>query len=493
LASKAIVDYLEKHREEHVAKIQELVRQPSVSTEGVGIAEYAALLRDHYAGIGCKEAHVVDMGDGLPGVWAYFDAGAPHTIGCYSYFDTYGVDESRWEHPPFGGTRLAYDGFPDVVMGRGATVKGAHRTWLNALEAIAAVEGTLPVNVLFMSEGCEMLGSPNFDAICEAASEHLGKVETFLSPRNGESVGGSNISVVLGHKNMVTFDLVCSAQHWGRGPEGGTVYGNSKAVVDAPTHRLIQALSSLLTADGNGIAIDGLSQLNDERVELTEREQQQFDALLARFSGKEWGSVLPTAGGVKRFVGDREGADLLYAYLYAPSINISEIRSAGVGDTPRLTMLLPDTARAGVELRLVTEITAQEVIDCVRRHLDARGFAEVEIMQLGMWDAQRVPADAPVVEAALETLEQYGRTPVVWPIQPFGGPWAGVAQRLGVPSLGGAALGYGANGGGSANEYYVIESANNVAGLVGAETYLVDLLTNVAERLASHSATRAHA
>jgi acetylornithine deacetylase/succinyl-diaminopimelate desuccinylase-like protein len=155
LASKAIVDYLEKHREEHVAKIQELVRQPSVSTEGVGIAEYAALLRDHYAGIGCKEAHVVDMGDGLPGVWAYFDAGAPHTIGCYSYFDTYGVDESRWEHPPFGGTRLAYDGFPDVVMGRGATVKGAHRTWLNALEAIAAVEGTLPVNVLFMSEGCE--------------------------------------------------------------------------------------------------------------------------------------------------------------------------------------------------------------------------------------------------------------------------------------------------------------------------------------------------
>jgi hypothetical protein len=62
-----------------------------------------------------------------------------------------------------------------------------------------------------------------------------------------------------------------------------------------------------------------------------------------------------------------------------------------------------------------------------------------------------------------------------------------------VPSLGGAALGYGANGGGSANEYYVIESANNVAGLVGAETYLVDLLTNVAERLASHSATRAHA
>jgi acetylornithine deacetylase/succinyl-diaminopimelate desuccinylase-like protein len=492
LANQTVVNYLDVHKDEHVAKIQELVRQPSVSTEGLGIAAYASLLRDHYAGIGCSEAQVVDSGDDLPGVWAYYDAGAPNTIACYSYFDTYGVDEARWDHPPFAATRLPYDGFPEVIMGRGATVKGSHRAWLNALEALAAVEGTLPVNVLFLSEGAEMLGSPNFEEICTAAGARLDEVDAFLSPRMAERQGGPEVPVVLGYKNMVTFDLVCNARSWGRGPTGGTVYGNSKSVVDAPTHRLVQALASLLEPDGNGIAIDGLAHLNHERVELSPGEERLFAALLERFADAPWNTVLPTTAGVERWVGDREAADLLYAYLYGPSINVSEIRSAGVGDAPRLTMLLPDSARASVELRLVTDIEAEEVLECVRRHLVARGFSEIEILPFGLWDGQRVPDDTVIVEGVLSTLEAYGRVPVIWPIQPFGGPWAGAASRRGMPSLTGCALGYGANGGGAANEYFAIESESNVAGLVAGETYLVDLLSNVADRLAAHTAAGTH-
>ena len=488
MPSKEITEYLTAHLDDHVGSIRDLVRQPSVSTEGRGVSEYAELLRDQYAAIGCQESEVVHTKDGLHGVWAYFDGGAPCTIACYSYFDTYGVDESHWDYPPFGATRVEFGGFPDVIIGRGATVKGSHRAWMSALEAAAAVDGGLPVNVLFLTEGAEMLGSPNFDEICDAAAGRLRSVDAFLSPRIAESPSNREIAVVLGYKNMVTFDLVCDAREWGRGPAAGTVYGNSKSVVDAPTHRLVQALSSLLESDGNGIAIEGLQFLNHDRPPVSEDESRLMRALADRFTSADWNTVLPTTGGVKRWVSDLSGMDLLFAYLYGPSINISEILSAGVGDVPQLTMLLPESCRAGVELRLVTDLPAAEILECVRRHLDAHGFHEVQIVPSGHWDGWRTPLDAEIVQATLETLGQYGRHPVVWPIQPFGGPWAGVPRRLGVPALNGSALGYGANGGGAANEFFVIDGEGKVAGLVEAEAYMVDLLQNVGARLTARGA-----
>jgi acetylornithine deacetylase/succinyl-diaminopimelate desuccinylase-like protein len=464
------------------------VRQPSVSTERRGIAEYAELLSSQYIAIGCQESEVVQTRDGLPGVWAYFDAGAPCTIACYAYFDTYGADEAQWSYPPYEATRTGFGGFRDVIVGRGATVKGSHRAWMSALEAAAAVDGGLPVNVLFLTEGAEMLGSPNFDEICSAVADRLPAVDAFLSPRFAESATSRDIAVVLGYKNMVTFDLVCDAHDWGRGPAGGTIYGNSKSVVDAPTHRLVQALSSLLQPDGNGISIDGLEFLNHDRAPVSVDEERLIEGLVEHFAGGEWNSVLPTTGGVKRWVDDLSDRELLSAYLYGPSINISEIRSAGVGAVPQLSMLLPESCRASVELRLVTDMRAAEILECVRRHLDARGFHEVQLVPVGRWDSWRTPVGAEIVQATIETLELHGRHPVIWPIQPFGGPWAGVASRLGVPSLTGCALGFGANGGGAANEFLVIDGADGVAGLVESEAYMVDLVNNVGARLTAHAA-----
>ena len=52
--------------------------------------------------------------------------------------------------------------YPKVLVGRGAMgAKGPYVAWLNALEAIIAVEGTLPVNIMFLAEGEEILGQPD--------------------------------------------------------------------------------------------------------------------------------------------------------------------------------------------------------------------------------------------------------------------------------------------------------------------------------------------
>lgn len=476
-----ISSYLEEHLDEHVENIRRWVAQPSESTTGTGVPQYAQLLCDSYKEFGCKAAEVVDVGDGLPGVWAFYDAGADFTIGCYSYFDTYGVDEAEWDYPPYGATITSLPGFPKVIVGRGASVKGPARAWLNALEAIIATNGELPVNVLFMSEGAEMVGSPNFASIAKATGDYLGQVDAFLSPRSAEGVGSPQVTVNLGFKGMVTFDLRCTAEAWGRGPQGGTTYSNGKSVVDSPVHRLVQALATLLGDDGNSIAIGGLEFLNAERRQTTPAEEKLIADLVARYGSGSWSGVLPVTGGVEHWAGDLAGEELLREYLYGPSINIADVRTSASWEPVALTMLIPHEAIASVELRLVTDVPASDVVEKVRRHLASHGFGDIELVPFGVWDGFLQDPDDPIVQATVETLEAYGREPVVWPIQPFGGPWAGTPHQLGVPAITGCALGGGGNGGGSANEYFVVESDTNVAGLVEAERFYADLLLRYAE------------
>jgi acetylornithine deacetylase/succinyl-diaminopimelate desuccinylase-like protein len=321
-----------------------------------------------------------------------------------------------------------------------------------------------------------MLGSPNFRRICEAAGTRLDEIDAFLSPRPAESLGSPDVTIVLGYKGMVTFDLTATGSAWGRGPQAGTIYGNGKSVIDSPTHRLILALATMMEADGNRIAIAGLEQLNDERSARTDAQLKLERDLLERFGDAPFKDVLPVAGGVDVWSDDLDGEALFERYLYGASLNVSEIRSAGVGDPVRLTMLLPDSATASVELRLVTDIAAEEVIELVRRHLASKGFADVQVTPQGVWDGYQDSPDSTTARSAMQTLQAYGREPVVWPIQPFGGPWAHLPRQLGVPALFGGALGYGGNGGGLPDEYYVIDSTANVAGLVEAECYYADLV-----------------
>ncbi|MFB3092239.1 MAG: peptidase M20, partial [Dehalococcoidia bacterium] len=155
--------YLEDNKARHVQRIQKAVQQPSVSTEDLGVRECADLLVEYHREVGFQEANTVETG-GLPGIWAYYDAGAPKTIIVYANFDTRPVlPHEKWEHPPYSGTLTSTGPYSQVLMGRGAfSYKGPYVAWLNALEALIAVEGTLPVNVMTLLEGDEILGSPYY-------------------------------------------------------------------------------------------------------------------------------------------------------------------------------------------------------------------------------------------------------------------------------------------------------------------------------------------
>ena len=103
-------------------------------------------------------------------------------------------------------------------MGRGAlSYKGQYGAWLNTLEALIAVEGTLPVNVMMLLEGDEILGSPYYRDMFAKYRNRLEKADASLSPGASQGANGT-VGMTLGYKGMIYAELIASGERWGRGP-----------------------------------------------------------------------------------------------------------------------------------------------------------------------------------------------------------------------------------------------------------------------------------
>jgi acetylornithine deacetylase/succinyl-diaminopimelate desuccinylase-like protein len=195
---------IDRQLEDTTELLRAYLRQPSISIDSVGLEQCAQLLADRYRELGCSEVEVVETG-GAPAVWAYFDAGAPLTIVNYDMYDVRPVgDESTWRHPPFEAVVEDGEGFPRVVYGRGACVpKGPSTAWYGALRAIVSVAGTLPVNIAFLAEGDEILGSPGYGALVERYRERLRGIDGCLYLRATQNLEGE-LPLVLGYKGLLT-------------------------------------------------------------------------------------------------------------------------------------------------------------------------------------------------------------------------------------------------------------------------------------------------
>ena len=133
--------YIEDHKTQHIARVQRDLRQPSVSSWNRGMSEMADLMVASFREIGCREASLVKT-DGYPGVWAWYDGGARKTIARYMMYDTQPFEEQQWSSPPLAANLVPMGPFPQVIVARGAfNDKGLNRFFLNACEAILAVEG----------------------------------------------------------------------------------------------------------------------------------------------------------------------------------------------------------------------------------------------------------------------------------------------------------------------------------------------------------------
>lgn len=466
-----IYAFIDSHQADHLAKLQRWLRQPSVSAQNQGIGSMAELVRSDLQALGCAENALVPTG-GHPGVWAWCDEGAPKTLLVYMMYDVQPVEPAEWRSPPFEAAVVEHE-LGRVLMARGATnQKGPERAFLNALEAIRAVKGKLPVNLMFAVEGEEELGSPHYPEIIDRYATRMRQAAGVFFPFNSQDPAG-NVGMFLGVKGIVSFELEARGGPHG-GPIRAEIHGSYKAITDSPVWRLVQALATLTSKDGNRILVPGYY---DAIRQPTLEEQRLLNGLLPGWTAQE--PLTRRSLGVEQWIGGMSGKATQLEYLFNTTLNIDGMWAGYTG--PGMKTILPHVATAKLDSRLVPNQTPDEALRLIRKHLDSLGFRDVVLRKLSGYPPAQSSIAAPLVRAAIGVFHKAGLVPTVAPRLAGSAPYYVFTERLGLPMVA-AGMGHG-SGAHAPNEYMVVQpkAGSKLAGLAAIEKFYVDLLYALAE------------
>jgi acetylornithine deacetylase/succinyl-diaminopimelate desuccinylase-like protein len=462
---------IEKRHDESVKRLQTWIRQPSIAAENREVNEGCELTMHMLRDAGFQSVNKIPT-DGQPGIFATLDAGAPHTIGVYFMYDVKQVTPSEWSSPPWDAALVDKPGLGKVIIGRGAVnQKGPEATFLAALHAIQGTGRKLPVNLVLVAEGEEEIGSPHFPQIVHRPEviAALKKTEGLFIPGASQDLDGS-VTVVLGAKGVVELELVSSGEHWGRGPSHD-VHSSEKARIDSPAWRLIHALNTLVSADGNTPEIAGFA----DKARPLSAEQKQ---MIADASKRLDENLAKKAYGCTHWINDVGWEESIEMLLARPTCNIEGLVGGYTGTGGKT--ILPHRAVAKLDLRLVPDMTAAEALAALKAHLVKQGFPDIEANMTGGYDPNSTRLDARIIQTELKVYRSKGVDPIVLPRSP--GSWPGyvfTGDPLHLPA-GDFGLGHG-EGAHAPDEYYLIESSNpKVLGMDGAVRSYVEFLYEMA-------------
>ncbi len=455
-----------------VARLRDWIALPSIAAEDrdmeKGCAHMMMLAKD----AGFQKVERVPT-DGAPGVFATMDNGAKRTLGLYFMYDVKQYDPAEWSSPPLEGRIVDKPGLGKVMVGRGATnQKGPESAMLAALHAFRTAGIKPPVNLVLVAEGEEEIGSPHFAQIVRRPDvlAALKPCSGVIIPASWQSPVDGGVSINLGAKGVVELELVTSGDAWGRGP-AKDIHSSYKAIVDSPAWRLVEALGTLVTPDGNTPAIDGWF---DKVRPLTPREK----ALIAESAAKRSSADELKQLGVKQWVGETSWQETLERLAAMPTVNIEGLVSGYTG--PGGKTILPGRAVAKLDLRLVPNQTMEDCVAKLKAHLEKRGYGDIAVNVSGGYDPTETAEDSPLIKAERATYERAGVKTSVYPR--LAGSWPGYVFTSAPVSLPAGQFGLGHGSGAHApDEYLLIDSSNpKVMGYDGATAGFVDFLYQMA-------------
>ena len=405
-----IFDHLRARRQENLRQLAEYLRIPSISTLNRGIQEaawhLAGLMRE--AGV---EARILPTG-GHPAVYGEVKgpAGAPVLL-VYGHYDVQPADPSEgWSSHPFE---------PEVRDGRlyargSGDNKGQHFAQLKAVEAFKATGAPLPVTVKFLIEGEEEMGSPHLHEFA-VRNRDLLKADIACSS-DGSLHPSRRPTLALGCRGLLYLELV--SQGAGKDLHSGS-YGGA---VESPFWRLMRAVQALRGEDGR-VRVPGF-----------------YDAVrpLGRADGEALAGIPDPASELRAALG--EGAARLgdtgafyRKTLTEPNLNVCGFQGGYSGDG--MKTVIPGAARAKVDFRLVVEQDPHKLHEDVCAFLKKEGFGDIEVRKLATFEPSKTPADHPLIQKIIRSIEWEGQKPVVYPN--FGGsvPDTVFTKGLGIPSV----------------------------------------------------------
>ena len=426
-----ILAFIDQRMDETVARLQAFCRQPSIAAQGEGMVEMAELVRHALERAGA-DAELVPT-EGYPVVLGRFAGRGAKTLMFYNHYDVQPPEPLElWKSPPF-----AAEVREGHLYARGvADNKGNLVARLAAVEAWLSVRGELPLNILFVVEGEEEIGSTNLGLFAEEHQDKLHADGCIWETGYKDTKG--RLDIMLGAKGILAVDLRVQAL-------GRDLHSANAAIAESATWRLIWALNSLKGPDEQ-ICIPGFY----DDVRPPDRRDR---TMLGEWDYDEAGELAEF--GAEGFLLGLRGEALKERLLFQPTCNICGFH-AGYGG-PGIKTVLPARAAAKLDFRLVPDQDPYDILEKLRAHLDAEGFEDVEIVVEGPEFPARTDPDDPLVEAVVRAARRiYEEEPVIKPLMAGTGPMYELCQRWELPAVG-AGVGHAGSRSHSPNENIRLE------------------------------------
>lgn len=434
------ITYSRTNKDKFLNELIDLLRIPSVSTDPeqqpdmLGAAEWVA---ENMRGVGLENVELMPT-EGHPcvyGDWLHAGESAP-TVLVYGHYDVQpAVKADGWNNEPFDPTIV--DG---KIVARGASDdKGQMFIHIKAVESILSAENTLPVNIKFIIEGEEEIGSPNLPALVKANREKLSADVCVISDTGMNDI--EQPLIINGLRGLVAMELHVTGpkQDLHSGGYGGTV------------HNPLQALSEIIAQlhDQNGtVTVPGFY---DDAIIVDEAVREELSH--THISDEAWQerTGVSAVWGEKEYtIRERIGA--------RPTLEINGIIGGFYGEG--IKTVLPAKAMAKITCRLVPNQDPDHIYELVRDYIAQITPPTVTTslkMLAGKGAAVLIDVNTPAMQSAINAYEKgWGHTPV---FMRGGGTLPIIADLMEELKLPVILMGYGLSSDGAhgPNESYTID------------------------------------
>jgi len=323
--------------------------------------------------------------EGAPNyVYGHIKGKSDFTLLLYNHYDVQPETPIElWESFPFEVTEK--DG---KLVARGICDNKAELiSRICAIRAIQAAQGELPINIKWIIEGEEEIGSVHFDAMTKQYGDLL-KADGTLWEGGGFNEKGQ-AALALGFRGMLYVEYSVETM------KVDAHSGGAHALPSA-AWRLVKALSSLKDENGR-ILIPGFY---DDVREPTEMEKQAS----RDNADPEQETRTKEMYGIASFLHDRSGYDLELS-VYEPTANIAVFLSGYT--EPGVKTVLPAKAMAKMDFRLVPNQRPDDILEKLQAHLKAQGFDDVQVKKLGNGDPVVTPIEGPFVQRMTQICQAF--------------------------------------------------------------------------------------
>ena len=376
-----------------LSQLQQLIRIPSVSAKRqptiIKCAEMVSEIMSR-AGINTEIIMPEDSSKQIPPL-VYGEVKSKSnpngkTILFYNHYDVQPPEPIElWNDDPFSGK---IDG--NFIFGRGSSDdKGELITRIKAIEYFLKESGDVPCNVKFLIEGEEEIGSSHLEEYLDKNKEKFSCDATIWE---FGYIDEDDVPVIsLGMKGLLCVELHAKCSNV-------DLHSSLAVIVENPAWRLVHALKTIRDENGR-ITIDNWNK--DVRdflpEELKSIEHDEFD--IAEFN---------KCYELKHIFNQDNMDEIKKSLVGGVTSNISGLFSGYIGEGSKT--VLPSTAIAKLDFRLVPNMIPQKQFELLREHLDKNGFSDIQLVFLSGEPACRIPLNdefVKLVEAS--AIEEYGK------------------------------------------------------------------------------------